>query len=295
MISRIALFLGTNLAVLVVLGIVSRLFGIDQQVAGGVIPLLVFAFVFGMAGSFISLAMSKFMAKRATGARVIEAPGNATEQWLVETVGRQAEKAGIGMPEVAIFDTPQVNAFATGMSRNNALVAVSTGLLRAMTREETEAVMAHEVSHVANGDMITLSLIQGIVNTFVIFLSRLIGGFIDRVVFRNERGYGLGYFISVIVAEIVLGFLASIIVMYFSRVREYRADEGGAKLAGRQNMIAALRRLQQQKGDEALPDQLAAFGICGGKGGGVERLFRSHPDLDERIEALQRLDTAVAG
>ena len=294
MFNRLFLFLGTNLAVVVVLGIVSRLFGIDQHIGGDITPLLVFSFIFGMAGSFISLAMSKSMAKRSTGARVIETPSNATERWLVETVRKQADAAGIGMPEVAIFDTPQVNAFATGMRRNDSLVAVSSGLLHAMTRDEAEAVMAHEVSHVANGDMITLSLIQGIVNTFVIFLSRIVGGFIDKAVFRNERGYGIGYFISVMIAEIVFGVLASIIVMFFSRVREFRADEGGARLAGREKMIAALRRLQAQHEPESLPDQLAAFGINGGRGGGLQRLFRSHPDLSERIEALQRLDGTVA-
>ena len=294
MFNRLILFLGTNLAVVVVLGIVSRLFGIDQHLGGDITPLLIFSFIFGMAGSFISLAMSKSMAKRSTGARVIETPSNATERWLVETVRRQADAAGIGVPEVAIFDTPQVNAFATGMKRNESLVAVSSGLLRTMTRDEAEAVMAHEVSHVANGDMITLSLIQGIVNTFVIFLSRIVGGFIDRAVFRNERGYGIGYFISVMIAEVVFGVLASIIVMYFSRIREFRADEGGARLAGREKMVAALRRLQAQHEPESLPDQLAAFGINGGRGGGLQRLFRSHPDLSERIEALRRLDETVA-
>ncbi len=293
MFNRLFLFLGTNLAVVVVLGIVSRLFGIDRHIGGDITPLLVFSFIFGMAGAFISLAMSKSMAKRSTGARVIETPANATERWLVETVQKQADAAGIGMPEVAIFDTPQVNAFATGMKRNESLVAVSSGLLRTMTRDEAEAVMAHEVSHVANGDMITLSLIQGIVNTFVIFLSRIVGGFIDKAVFRNERGYGIGYFISVMIAEIVFGVLASIIVMYFSRVREFRADEGGARLAGREKMIAALRRLQAQHEPESLPDQLAAFGINGGRGGGLQRLFRSHPDLSDRIEALRRLDEAA--
>ena len=294
MLSRILLFLGTNMAVIVVLGVASRLFGIEQYIGGNTTQLLVFAFVFGMAGSFISLAMSKTMAKRSTGARVIENPTNATETWLLETVRKQAETADIGMPEVAIFDTPQVNAFATGMKKNDALVAVSTGLLNSMTRDEAEAVMAHEVSHVANGDMVTLTLIQGIVNTFVIFLSRIVGGFVDRVVFKNERGYGVGYFISVMVAEIVFGILASVIVMYFSRVREYRADEGGAALAGKQKMIDALRRLQAQHEPEQLPDQLAAFGINGGRGGGLQRLFRSHPDLSERIEALQKLDVTIA-
>ncbi len=294
MITRLLLFLGTNLAVVVVLGIVSRLFGIEQYIGGNTTQLLVFAFIFGMMGSFISLAMSKTMAKRSTGARVIENASTPTEAWLIDTVRRQAEAAGIGMPEVAIFDSPQVNAFATGMKRNDALVAVSTGLLKSMTREEAEAVMAHEITHVANGDMVTLSLIQGIVNTFVIFLSRIVGGFIDRAVFRNERGYGIGYFISVMIAEVVFGILASMIVMYFSRQREFRADEGGARLAGKQKMIGALRRLQAQHEPEQLPDQLAAFGISGSRAGGLQRLFRSHPDLADRIEALQKLDSTIA-
>ena len=293
MISRIFLFLGTNLAVMAVLSVAIRIFGLDQYVGGSTTSMLIFAFIFGMAGSFISLAMSKSMAKRSTGARVIEQPANDTERWLVETVARQAADAGIGMPEVAIFDTPQVNAFATGMKKNDALVAVSTGLLQTMTRDEAEAVMAHEVSHVANGDMVTLALIQGILNTFVIFFSRIIGNIVDKAIFKNQRGYGVGYFITTMVAQFVLGILASIIVSYFSRVREYRADEGGASLAGKQKMIGALRRLQAQHQPEALPDQLAAFGISGAKAGGFKRLFRSHPDLDERIDALQSLDATI--
>jgi heat shock protein HtpX len=231
--------------------------------------------------------MSKWTAKRFTGARVIEQAANSHEQWLLSTVQRQAQAAGIGMPEVAIYDSVDVNAFATGMSRNNALVAVSSGLLNAMSQDEAEAVLAHEVSHVANGDMVTLALIQGVVNTFVIFLSRVIGHLVDRVVFKTERGHGPAFWITAIVAELVLGILASIIVMWFSRQREYRADAGGANLAGRQKMIAALERLKQGVNQPHLPDQLAAFGISGGVGGGLRRLFMSHPPLDERIAALR--------
>jgi heat shock protein HtpX len=232
------------------------------------------------------------MAKRATGARVIETPANAIEQWLVSTVRRQAEAAGIGMPEVAIYNAPDVNAFATGMSRNNALVAVSSGLLQSMDRDEAEAVLAHEVSHVANGDMVTLALIQGVVNTFVIFLSRVIGHVVDRVVFKVERGHGPAFWITAIIAEILLGILASIIVMWFSRRREFQADAGGARLAGAGKMIAALERLKRSSGQPHLPDQLAAFGISGGLGSGIKRLFMTHPPLDERIAALRR---AAAG
>jgi len=294
MISRILLFLGTNIAVMLVLSIAIRIFGLDQYAGTGTMQMLVFAFIFGMVGSVISLAMSKSMAKRSTGARVIEQPANENEAWLIETVRRQAEAAGIGMPEVAIFDTPQVNAFATGMNKNKALVAASSGLLQTMTRDEAEAVMAHEISHVANGDMVTLALIQGVVNTFVIFFSRIIGNIVDKVVFRNERGYGPGYFITSMIAQFVLGILASAIVMYFSRIREYRADQGGANLAGKNKMIDALRRLQSQHEPEQLPDQLAAFGISGARSSGFKRFFRSHPDLDERIEALQALDAMVS-
>lgn len=293
MVMRILLFLGTNIAVLLVLGIVSRVFGLEQYLGRDTTSMLVFAFIFGMAGSIISLALSKTMAKRSTGARVIENPANEQEAWLVDTVRRQADAAGIGMPEVAIFDTPQVNAFATGWNKNAALVAASSGLLQAMDRDEAEAVMAHEISHVANGDMVTLALIQGVVNTFVIFLSRIIGNLVDKVIFRNERGYGPGYFIASMVAQFVLGILATAIVMYFSRVREFKADEGGATLAGKQKMIAALERLKMQHSNEELPDQLEAFGISGGRKGAMKKLFRSHPDLDERIRALQQLDLAV--
>ena len=288
---RIFLFLATNLAIIVVLSITLRLLGferiLDEQGVGlDLNSLLVFAAVFGFGGSLISLAISKWTAKRLTGAQVIEQPRNATEIWLVETVRRQAKQAGIGMPEVAIYDAPEVNAFATGMSRNNALVAVSTGLLRSMTQDEAEAVLAHEVSHVANGDMVTLALIQGVVNTFVIFLSRVIGHLVDRVVFKTERGHGPAFWVTAIVAELVLGILASIIVMWFSRQREFRADRGGANLAGREKMIAALERLAAGR-TAPLPDQMAAFGIAGGLGGGIKRLFMTHPPLEERIAALK--------
>ena len=290
---RIMLFLATNLAIIVVLSISLRILGVerilDEQGVGlDLSSLLIFAAVFGMGGSFLSLAISKWTAKRFTGARVIERPANEAEQWLVATVQRQAQQAGIGMPEVAIYDSPDVNAFATGASRNKALVAVSTGLLGSMSRDEAEAVLGHEVSHVANGDMITLALIQGVVNTFVIFLSRVIGHLVDRVVFKTERGHGPAFWITAIVAELVLGVLASVIVMWFSRQREFRADQGGASLAGRQKMIAALERLKQRM-PQPLPDQLAAFGISGGVGSGLKRLFMSHPPLDERIEALKAM------
>lgn len=289
---RIFLFLATNLAIIVVLSITLRLLGVerilDEQGAGlDFNALLIFAAVFGFGGSFISLAMSKWIAKRSTGAKVIEQPSNSQEQWLVSVVQRQAQAAGIGMPEVAIYDAPDVNAFATGMSRNKALVAVSTGLLNSMTKDEAEAVLGHEISHVANGDMITLTLIQGVVNTFVIFLSRVIGHIVDRVILKNERGHGIGFWVATIAAEMVLGILASMIVMWFSRRREFRADAGGASLAGRQKMIAALRRLQAGVNQPHLPDQLAAFGISGGIGSGMKRLFMSHPPLEERIAALQ--------
>jgi len=290
---RIVLFLATNLAIIVVLSITLRILGVEsildeQGINLDLNSLLVFAAVFGFGGSFISLAMSKWTAKRFTGAQVIVQPRNTTEQWLLSSVQRQAQAAGIGMPEVAIYDAPEINAFATGMSRNNALVAVSSGLLRSMSQDEAEAVLAHEVSHVANGDMVTLALIQGVVNTFVIFLSRVIGHTVDRVVFKTERGYGPAFWITTIIAEIVLGILASIIVMWFSRQREFRADAGGASLAGRHKMIAALQRLKQSAGQAALPDQLAAFGISGGMRQDLARLFSSHPPLDERIEALRR-------
>ncbi len=287
---RILLFLATNLAIVVLLGIVLRLLGVesilDESGTGlNLGALLIFAAVFGFAGSFISLAISKWSAKRMMGVRVIAQPANATESWLVNTVRNQAQQAGIGMPEVGVFDSPEPNAFATGARRNAALVAVSTGLLQSMSQQEAEAVLAHEVTHVANGDMVTLALIQGVVNTFVIFLARVIGHTVDRVVFRNEEGHGPAFWITTIVAELVLGLFATIIVMWFSRQREFRADAGGARLAGRQHMIGALERLKQRHAGP-LPDKMAAFGIAGGAGAGLKRLFMSHPPLEERIAAL---------
>lgn len=289
---RIFLFLATNLAIIVVLSITLRLLGFErildeQGVDLNINSLLMFAAVFGFGGSFMSLAMSKWTAKRFTGAQVIEMPRNAQEHWLVSTVQRQAQAAGIGMPEVAVYDAPEINAFATGMSRNDALVAVSTGLLHSMSQDEAEAVLAHEVSHIANGDMVTLALIQGVVNTFVIFLSRIIGHTVDRVIFKTENGHGPAFWVTTIVAELVLGILASIIVMWFSRQREFRADAGSANLAGKQKMIAALKRLQLSSRQAQLPDQLAAFGISGGIGSGLMSLFMSHPPLEERIAALE--------
>ncbi len=289
---RIALFLATNAAILVLISIVFQVFGFEGILAENGVDLnlqalLVMSAVIGFGGSFISLAMSKFMAKRAMGVKVIEKPANNTEQWLVSTVQRQAQQAGIGMPEVGIFDAPEPNAFATGMSRNNALVAVSTGLMRNMSSDEVEAVLGHEVSHVSNGDMVTMGLIQGVINTFVIFASRVIGHVVDRVVFKTERGYGPAYFIVSIVAQIFLSILASIIVMWFSRRREYRADAGGASLAGRGKMIGALQALQRQQNPHDLPGEFAAFGISGGLGDGVKKLFMTHPPLQERIAALQ--------
>jgi heat shock protein HtpX len=286
------LFLLTNLAILVVLTVSLRLLGIDsllnQQGGLDMGSLLIYAAIIGMSGSFISLAMSKWIAKRTTGAHVIEHPGNATESWLLDTVRRQARQAGIGMPEVAIYDAPEPNAFATGMRRDSALVAVSTGLLRSMSQDEAEAVLAHEISHVANGDMVTLALIQGVVNTFVVFFSRIIGHVVDRVVFKTERGYGPAYWITTIVAELVLGILATIIVLWFSRYREFRADAGSAKLVGAPKMIAALQRLQLAVNNVHLPAQMRAFGIAGDVGHGLKRLFMSHPPLEERIAALQQ-------
>lgn len=287
---RIMLFLATNIAVLVVLNITMRLLGIDslldEQGSGlNMTSLLIFAAVIGFSGSFISLAISKWTAKRLTGAEVITSPKNQTEKWLVDTVARQAQQAGIGMPEVAIYQSPHPNAFATGMNCNNALVAVSTGLMQSMTEDEVEAVLAHEVSHVANGDMVTMALIQGVVNTFVIVLSRVIGHLVDRTVFKTESGHGPAFWITSIIAELVLGILASIIVLWFSRQREFRADAGAARLVGSGKMIAALQRLAGTA-DEALPDQLHAFGISGGRAG-ISALFMTHPPLEKRIEALR--------
>jgi len=290
---RIALFLATNIAILLVLSIVLQLLGVEsildeQGVDLNYTSLLIFAAVFGMGGSFISLALSKWMAKRMTGAQVISEPRTQTEMWLVETVNRLADGAGIGRPEVAIFDSPSPNAFATGARRDKALVAVSTGLLHNMNHHEVEAVVGHEVSHVANGDMITLTLIQGVVNTFVIFFSRIIGHTVDRVVFRTERGYGPAYWITTILAQVVLGILASTIVMAFSRRREFRADAGGARLSGRENMIGALEALKRGT-PEPLPEQMQAFGISSGGKQGFARFFMSHPPLEERIDALRRM------
>jgi len=287
---RILLFLVTNLAVVAVLSIVARITGLDRWLAvngQSYVGLLVMAALFGFGGSLISLAMSKWMAKRAMGVKVIAQPTTADEQWLVSTVRGLAEQAGIGMPEVGVFDSPQPNAFATGARRNAALVAVSTGLLRGMSRSEVSAVLGHEITHVANGDMVTLTLIQGVVNTFVIFLARVIGGIVDRALSRDGEGRGgIGYFMTVMVAQMVLGIAASMIVMWFSRRREFRADAGGAQLSGRNNMIAALERLKSAQ-EPALPGQLAAFGIGGGRGRGLQALFMSHPPLEERIAALQ--------
>ncbi len=288
---RVVLFLATNAAVLVMLEVSMRVLGLDEWLYRQGIPsaaLLVMAAVFGMGGAFVSLAMSKWVAKMSTGARVIDTPRTPAEAWLVETVARLARQAGIGMPEVAIYDSPDMNAFATGMSRDNALVAVSSGLLLGMERDEVEAVLAHEVSHVANGDMVTLTLLQGVLNTFVILLSRVAGILIDRVVFRS-RGYGLGYWVGTIVAEILLAVLATAIVMWFSRWREFRADAGAARLVGPVPMIAALRRLKASVDHEHLPSELAAFAISGRWGAGLARLFASHPPLDERIAALERM------
>ncbi|MBP1684593.1 MAG: protease HtpX [Deltaproteobacteria bacterium] len=288
---RIALFLATNIAILLVLSLTLNLLGIErildaQGVGLDLGNLLAFAAVFGMGGSFISLALSKWTAKRLTGARVITEPRNSAEARLLETVRQHATRAGIGMPEVAVYDSPDPNAFATGMRRNQALIAVSSGLVSNMRREEVDAVLAHEVSHVANGDMVTLALIQGVVNTFVIVLSRVVGHAVDRIVFKTEREHGPGFWITTVVAQLVLGILASVVVMWFSRRREFRADAGGARLAGHDNMIAALERLKRAH-PEPLPDQMAAFGISGGVGRGLVRLFMSHPPIEERIAALR--------
>jgi heat shock protein HtpX len=287
---RIALFLATNLAIVLVLSITMRLLGVEPYLnANGLNlkSLLIFAAVMGFGGSLISLMISKWTAKMSVGAQVIESPRNADERWLIETVARQAQAAGIRMPEVAIYDSPDVNAFATGPSKHNSLVAVSTGLLQKMTREEAEAVLGHEVSHAANGDMVTLALIQGVVNTFVMFLSRVIGHTVDRVIFKNEQGHGPAFFVTMIIAELILGILASIIVMWFSRQREFRADRGGAQLAGRRGMINALKRLQSLHEPHPLPDKMAAFGINGGRNGGLKALFMTHPPLEDRIAALE--------
>jgi heat shock protein HtpX len=286
---RIFLFLATNAAILVVVSIIFNLLGLKstldaQGVNINLDGLLVMSAVIGMTGSFISLAMSKWSAKQAMGVFVIDRPQNQTEQWLLDVVARQAQQVGIDMPEVGIFDAHEANAFATGMSKNSALVAVSTGLLQSMDADEVEAVIGHEMTHVSNGDMVTMALMQGVVNTFVYFFATLIGHVVDRTVFKTERGYGPAYYITQIVAQIALGILASLLVMWFSRYREFKADAGGARLAGREKMIAALRALQRAHEAPELPGQLAAFGI---NGGGVRKLFMSHPPLEERIAALQ--------
>ena len=291
---RIGLFLITNMAIVLVLGIVLHLLGVDrilneQGTDLNINALLVSSAVIGFGGALISLAMSKWSAKRMTGARVIQSPSSSTEVWLVDTVRRQAQQAGIGMPEVAIYDAPDVNAFATGMSRNNALVAVSSGLLQTMSREEAEAVLGHEISHVANGDMVTMALIQGVLNTFVIFLARVVGRAVDSAISggNGRDGGGIAYFLIVMALQVVFGLFASIISMWFSRWREFRADAGGARLAGRDKMINALQRLAQTYGESTLPQQIQAFGISGQVGSGIGRLFMSHPPLVERIAALR--------
>ena len=288
---RIFLFIVTNLAVMLVISVTLRILGVDRMLneSGSInfSNLLVMSVVIGFAGSIISLFMSKWSAKRMVGAKIIENPSDQTERWLVDTVKRQAMSAGIGMPEVAIYEAPDVNAFATGWNRNNALVAVSRGLLDGMSKDEAEAVLAHEISHVANGDMITLALIQGVVNTFVVFFSKIIGHFVDRVILKNDgrNGPGIGAFVTEIAAQMVLGVLASIIVMWFSRQREFRADAGAATLAGREKMISALERLKGNHEQASLPKQMAASGISGGSAMG--KLFMTHPPLDERIAALR--------
>jgi heat shock protein HtpX len=288
---RILLFLATNFAILLVLGIAMQVLGIDDMLAASgsgfnTQGILAFSMLFGFGGAFLSLAMSKFLAKRGMRVQIIEQPSNETERWLVSTVERFAKQSNIGMPEVGIFNQPQPNAFATGMSRNNALVAVSTGLLTQMDRDEVEAVLGHEIAHVANGDMITMGLLQGVLNTFVIFLSRLGGYIVDRVILKNQRGHGIGYFVTTIIFQILLSILASVIAMWFSRRREFRADEGGAQLAGKSKMIRALKRLQQVNEPQALEGEFAAFGISGRRSGFSE-LFLSHPPLEKRIRHLE--------
>lgn len=286
---RIGLFLATNIAVLIIASITLKLLGVDRFTGTNHTDLLIFCAVFGFTGSFISLFLSKWMAKRGTGTQVIEQPRTHHEQWLINTVQRQATEAGIGMPEVGIFPAYEANAFATGWNRNNALVAVSQGLLERFSREEVEAVLAHEIGHVANGDMVTLTLIQGVVNTFVMFFARIFGNFVDKAVFKNEDGPGIGYFVATIFAELVLGILASIVVMWFSRWREFRADAAGARLAGTGAMISALRRLQIESGQESdMPASMTAFAISGGLKNGLAGLLMSHPPLEDRIAALQQ-------
>jgi len=292
---RIGMFLATNFAVMLVASVIFRIFGIDQMVGGGMTASLIYCAIFGMMGSIISLFMSKSMAKRGSGAQVIETPRNDTEQWIVDTTRRQAEAAGIDMPEVAIFPSPQPNAFATGWNKNAALVAVSEGLLHTMSKEEVEAVIGHEIGHVANGDMITLALVQGVMNTFVIFFARIVGQLIDSALSggRNQGyGRGIGYMVGYYGGQFVFGILASVVVAWFSRFREFRADIAGAQLAGRENMIAALEALKgpsQQQAD--MPDTLTAFAISGGGlSAGLAKLRSTHPPLDVRIEALRTAD-----
>ncbi len=289
--TRLFLFLATNIAIVALISITFQLLGIEgllmqNGVDMNMNALLVMSAVIGFGGSFISLAMSKWSAKRSMGVQIISDPKLPQEKWLVDIVARQAKEAGINAPEVGIFQSEAINAFATGMNRNNALVAVSTGLIKTMSTDEAEAVLGHEVAHVANGDMVTMGLIQGVVNTFVIFLSRLIGFFVDRVILKNQRGLGMGYFISSIIAQVILSLFATMIVMWFSRHREFRADEGGAKLASREKMIAALKRLQGDESED-LPGEFAAFGISGGRPTGLRALFMSHPPLEERIASLE--------
>ncbi|WP_349655438.1 protease HtpX [Xanthomonas sp. 10-10] len=291
MFNRIFLFLLTNLAVLFLASIVMSVLGVNSAQMSG---LLVMGAIFGFGGAFVSLLLSKFMAKRSTGAQVITEPRTPTERWLLETVRRQAQAAGIGMPEVAIYEGPEINAFATGANRNNALVAVSTGLLQNMSQDEAEAVLGHEIAHVANGDMVTMALLQGVLNTFVIVLARVVGGVIDSALSGNrEGGRGFAYYIIVFALEMVLGMFATMIAMWFSRRREFRADAGGAQLAGRNKMIAALERLSLNHGQSSLPSQVQAFGISGGVGDGLRRLFLSHPPLTERITALRAANAAA--
>ena len=287
---RIIYFLITNLAILIVLGTVLKILGIEPYLTQQGLDyksLLIFAAIFGMGGSLISLSLSKWTAKRLTGAQVIKQPLTEKEVWLVRTVSDLAREARIGMPEVAIYNAKDSNAFATGMRRNHALVAVSSGLLHQMVREEVRAVLAHEVAHIANGDMVTLALIQGVINTFVIFFSRIIGNIVDRVVFKNEEGHGIAFWVTTIIAEIFLALLASVIVFWFSRRREYRADHGAAEMVGKRPMIRALESLKASIQQPYLPDQMAAFGISGKKRRGLAGLFATHPDLDDRIKVLE--------
>lgn len=289
---RVLLFLTVNFSIIMVLSITAQILGLDNWLAQKGLPgqlqgLLIMSLLFGFGGAFISLAISKWMAKRSMRVKVIQQPQNSSQRWLIETVQRQARQAGIGMPEVGIFESPQPNAFATGMRRNNALIAVSSGLMHAMNQDEVEAVLGHEISHVANGDMITMGLLQGVLNTFVIFISRIIGLVVDKVVFKSRSGVGPGYYLVSIFAQVILAILASMIASWFSRRREFRADAGGAQLAGREKMIAALRCLQAQSETEELPGQLAAFGISGGVKAGIRKLFMTHPPLQARIEALK--------